>query len=165
MLDPRAETFSADTLEAASPQACPWTCPPGYVGTVTATGDHIDGFGHVNNMIYPIWCMEAAWKHSDGLGLPFSRFAEIGTGFVIAQHEFDYKRAMLEGERAHVATWIATNDRRMRLTRAYEIRLPAAKGALLFSGKTLFISIDMKTGRPCRMPPKFAEAYRPATEN
>jgi len=102
--------------------------------------------------------MEAAWHHSEALGFPFSKFEEMGTGFVISRHEFDYKAPVLEGQSVHVATWIMANDQRLRLTRGYEIRL-ASDGALAFRGQTLFITIDMASGKPVRMPRAFAEAY------
>ncbi|MEO1426122.1 MAG: thioesterase family protein [Pseudomonadota bacterium] len=135
-----------------------WSRTPGYVGTVTATAAHIDGFGHVNNMVYPLWAMEAAWHHSAALGFPFERFQTMGTGFVISTHEFSYKVPVLKGQTVHVATWIARNDGRLRLTRAFEMRL-ADCGTLVFTGETLFISIDMQTGKPIRMPRAFAQAY------
>jgi len=135
-----------------------WPVTPGYVGKVTPKRSDIDGFGHVNNMVYPLWAMEAAWRHSTLLGYPFERFREMGTGFVISSHQFDYKSPVLENEDIYVATWIADNDLRLRLTRAFEIRL-VKDGRLAFQGRTLFISIDMATGRPVRMPAEFAKRY------
>lgn len=156
-------TFDTNALTPIDPATVQWPAhrwpvTPGYVGAVTACAEHIDGFNHVNNMVYPTWCMEAAWHHSAVLGFPFSKFAELGTGFVISSHQFEYKAPVLEGQSVHVATWIAANDGRLRLTRAFEIRL-ADNGALVFRGQTLFISIDMATGKPVRMPAAFAKAY------
>ncbi|MEL6380570.1 MAG: thioesterase family protein [Pseudomonadota bacterium] len=143
-----------------------WSRTPGFVGAVTADASHIDGFGHVNNMVYPLWAMEAAWHHSAALGFPFDRFQSMGTGFVISTHEFAYKVPVLMGQTVYVATWIAANDGRLRLRRGFEMRL-AACGTLVFTGETLFISIDMETGKPVRMPAEFAKAYTvsKSTEN
>ncbi len=141
-----------------------WSKMPGFVGEVVADKSHIDGFGHVNNMVYPNWAMEAAWQHSDRLGFPFEKFNELGVGFVIHRHEFDYKAPVLEGQRIQIATWVDENDGRMKLIRAYEIRF-ADTGRLVFKGKTLFICVDMKTGRPARMPPLFAQTYQTALES
>lgn len=154
------DTNDLTDLTSAQPagNAPSWPVQPGYIGEVTALKEHIDGFNHVNNMVYQAWAMEAAWRHSDLLGFPFRRFQEIGIGFVISSHMFEYKTPIIEGDTVHVATWIAENDRRLRLTRAYEIR-QARSEHLAFKGETLFISIDMSTGKPIRMPTEFADTY------
>ncbi len=143
------------------PQALGWPVIPGYVGQLTVGPEHIDEFGHVNNLVYPQWALEAAWHHSALLGFPFSKFAEIGSGFVVWNHSFDYVAPVVNGQVVMVATWIAKNDGRMRLTRAYEMRL-ANNNKLVFRGQTLFISIHMKSGKPCRMPVEFVQGYAPA---
>lgn len=135
-----------------------WSVLPGYVGRVTAKTEHIDEFNHVNNLVYPQWALEAAWHHSTLLGFPFSKIKEGGIGFVIARHEFDYKGAVLEGDEVLVATWISANDKRLRMTRDYEMRL-ANSGKLVFRGQTFFITIDMASGKAVRMPKAFIEAY------
>ena len=150
------ETFSGGNKNA-------WTAPPGYVGRVTAKAEHIDEFNHVNNLVYPQWALEAAWHHSTLLGFPFSKIKEGGIGFVIARHEFEYKGAVLEGDEVLVATWISDNDKRLRMTRDYEMRL-ASTGKTVFRGQTFFIIIDMASGKPCRMPQRFIDAYEPLAQ-
>lgn len=127
---------------------------------VVSAGD-IDGFGHVNNMRYIVWANEIAWRHSESLGLSLADYQRIGVGCVVWRHEFDYAAPALEGEAVDIATWIAENDGRVRLTRAYEMRR-AEDGKVLFRGRSKFVTIDMKTGKPARMPREFVEAYRPA---
>ncbi len=138
-----------------------WPVTPGYVGAVTAMASHIDEFNHVNNLVYPQWALEAAWHHSTRLGYPFSKIKEGGIGFVIARQEFDYLGAVLEGDEVLVATWISSNDRRLRMTRNYEMRL-AKTNKPVFRGQTFFITIEMKSGKACRMPKEFIEAYAPS---
>lgn len=139
-----------------------WPVMPGYVGCLTVGHQHIDEFGHVNNLVYPTWALEAAWHHSTILGFPFSKFAELGTGFVVWNHSFDFLAPLIAGDEVLVATWIAANDGRMRLTRAYEMR-HATSDKPVFRGQTLFISIDMKSGKPCRMPLAFKDGYQTAS--
>lgn len=130
------------------------------VRRVAAAGD-IDEFGHVNNVRYIAWALEVAWAHSNALGVTFADYRRTGAGCVVWKQEFEYLSPVLEGEEIDIATWIAENDGRLKLIRAYEMRR-ASDGAVLFRGRTIFVTVDMKTGKPARMPKEFAEAYRPA---
>ncbi|MEZ5982042.1 MAG: thioesterase family protein [Parvularculaceae bacterium] len=126
---------------------------------VVSVGD-IDGFGHVNNVRYIDWANEIAWAHSATLGLSFEDYERIGVGCVVWRHEFDYVAPALKDEAVDIATWIAESDGRVRLTRAYEFRR-ASDDKVLFRGRTKFVTIDMKSGKPARMPKEFIEAYQP----
>lgn len=132
---------------------------PFVIRRVAGAGD-IDAFNHVNNARYIDWANEIAWAHSDALGLTMEDYKRIGSGCVVWRHEFDYVAPVVEGDEIDVATWIAENDNRLRLVRAYEMR-NAKTGAVVFRGRTKFVCIDMKTGKPARMPKEFIEAYRP----
>lgn len=126
---------------------------------VAAPAD-IDGFNHVNNARYIDWANEAAWAHSEALGLSMEDYRRIGSGCVVWRHEFDYVAPVMLGDEIEIATWIAENDNRVRLIRAYEMR-NVRTGAIVFRGRTKFVCVDMKSGRPARMPKEFIEAYRP----
>jgi acyl-CoA thioester hydrolase len=128
----------------------------------TAGTADIDRFNHVNNARYVDWANEIAWAHSNALGLSFDDYERLGVGCVVWRHEFDYVAPVLLGDPLDLATWIAENDNRLRLVRAYEFR-NARSEKIVFRGRTTFVSIDMKTGRPARMPPDFIAAYKPAT--
>jgi acyl-CoA thioester hydrolase len=138
----------------------PWAVANPYVERRCVGADDIDAFGHVNNVRYVAWANDIAWAHSESLGLSFADYKRIGAGCVVWRHEFDYLAPTIEGDAVEVATWIAENDGRLRLVRAYEFR-NAGDGKPLFRGRTIFVAIDMKTGKPVRMPKEFAETYRP----
>lgn len=139
----------------------PWPVASPFVQRRVATRADLDDFCHVNNIRYIAWALDAAWAHSDALGLSFADYARIGTGCVVWRHEFDYIAPVLEGETVEIATWIAENDGRVRLARAFEMRR-AGDSKPVFRGRTKFVCIDMKTGKPARMPQEFIDAYRPA---
>ncbi len=126
---------------------------------IVGAGD-IDAFNHVNNARYVDWANEIAWAHSNALGLSMADYIRIGVGCVVWRHEFDYVAPVHEGDEIEIATWIAENDNRVRLVRAYEMR-DRRSGKAVFRGRTKFVCIDMKTGRPARMPPEFIAAYEP----
>lgn len=138
-----------------------WPVAEPFVMRRRAQPEDIDGFGHVNNVRYIDWAMEAAWRHSDALGLPMDEYRRIGVGCVVHRNEFEYLSPVKEGEEVFVATWIADNDGRVRLNRAY-LMCGAGDGRTIFRGLTRFVCVDMKTGRPARMPASFAARYRPA---
>ena len=131
---------------------------PFVIRKIAGAGD-IDAFNHVNNARYIDWANEIAWAHSDALGLTMEDYKRIGVGCVVWRHEFDYVAPVVEGDQIEIATWIAENDNRLRLVRAYEMR-NAETGAVVFRGRTKFVSIDMKTGKPARMPKEFIDAYK-----
>lgn len=139
----------------------PWPVAAPFVQKRTVVADDIDEFGHVNNVRYIVWAMDVAWAHSDALNLPFTEYRRLGVGCVVWRHEFDYVAAALQGDDVEIATWIAENDGRVRLCRAFEMRR-AGDGALLFRGRTMFVTVDMKTGKPARMPEEFIRGYKPA---
>jgi len=136
------------------------TVPSPFTLRKTAGPSDIDAFNHVNNARYIDWANEAAWAHSNALGLSMGDYKRIGIGCVVWRHEFDYVAPVVEGDEIDIATWIAENDNRLRLVRAYEMR-NVKTGAVVFRGRTKFVSIDMATGKPARMPKEFIEAYRP----
>ncbi|OFX00539.1 MAG: hypothetical protein A3E78_09900 [Alphaproteobacteria bacterium RIFCSPHIGHO2_12_FULL_63_12] len=138
----------------------PWPVPAPFVQRRVAAPADIDAFNHVNNARYIDWANEIAWAHSEMLGLSMEDYKRIGTGCVVWRHEFDYIAPVALGDEIDVATWIAENDKRVRLVRAYEMR-KTGTGAVVFRGRTKFVSIDMATGKPARMPKEFIEAYRP----
>ncbi len=149
-----------DPLNAPYDSAWP-VASPFVTRRIAGPGD-IDAFNHVNNARYIDWANEIAWAHTNALGLSMEDYRRIGVGCVVWRHEFDYLAPVLLGDEIDVATWIAENDNRVRLVRAYEMR-NAATGKVVFRGSTKFVCVDMVTGKPARMPPDFIAAYKPQT--
>jgi acyl-CoA thioester hydrolase len=58
-----------------------------------------------------------------------------------------------------VGNWLVRNDGRVRATRRFQIRRIATSETPL-RGEIDYISIDLRAGRPRRMPDRFREAYR-----
>ena len=149
----QAETKRRDSAKLV------WPVSEAFVQLRAVVNDDIDAFGHVNNVRYIDWANEIAWAHSHALGLTFEDYKRLGTGVVVWHHEFDYLAAAKQNDEIAIATWIVDNDNRIRLTRNYEMRR-TADGVVVFRGSTLFVTIDMTTGKPARMPPEFIAAYK-----
>ncbi len=140
-------------------QALKWDIDAPFVQTRTVTDQHLDDFGHTNNVIYLGWLEQLAWAHSVELGFGMADFQRIGIGCVARRHELDYLAPTFVGERLHLATWIAENDGRADMWRAYQI-IRAQDGRAVLRARTQWICVDLRTGRPRRQPPEFVTAYR-----
>lgn len=135
--------------------------PGPYVQTVTVRPEHLDAFQHTNNVVYLGWMEDVAWAHSVALGFGMDDFQRLGAGCVARRHELDYLAPTFAGDTLHVATWIAQNQGRLDMWRAYQI-VRAQDGRTVLRGRTRWVCVDLKTGRPRRQPPEFVAAYRPA---
>jgi acyl-CoA thioester hydrolase len=139
----------------------PFEVPTPFVQPVTVQPADIDEFGHTNNVVYLSWLMRVAWAHSASLGLTMDDYRRIGAGCVARKHELEYFAATFAGEELLLGTWIHENDERLSMWRAYQIVRPK-DGRTVLRGRTLWVCVDLKTGKPKRMPPEFVKAYRPA---
>ena len=81
-------------------QDLPWDVPGVHQLSVTVAAEHVDQFGHTNNVQYLRWLEQVAWSHSESLGLSFEAFAQRGVGCVVRRHELDYLAASFAGGNA-----------------------------------------------------------------
>jgi acyl-CoA thioester hydrolase len=115
---------------------------------VRAEPADIDGLGHVSNLVYLRWVLEAALAHSTAKGLDEAAYKARGQGWVVRRHEIDYVRAAFAGDDLVVETRVATvlaasSTRRTRILR---------DGELLARATTNWAYVDFRTGRPIRIP-------------
>jgi acyl-CoA thioester hydrolase len=119
-----------------------------------------DGFGHVNNVVYLQKLEQAAWAHSDDLGMGMDTYRRLGVGCVVRRHELDYLLPCFAGDTLHVQTWILENNGKASMWRGYQIWRGQR---LVLQGKTLWACVDMTTGKAVRQPPVFVAAYQTET--
>jgi len=72
---------------------------PTYVREIEVKDEHIDIMGHTNNVVYVSWLEEAAWGHSQALGLNWEKYTELNRAMVAHRHEVDYLAATFCGDR------------------------------------------------------------------
>lgn len=89
---------------------------------VTAEPTDIDENGHVSNLVYLRWVLEAAVAHSEAVGWPHTRYIAAGAVFVVRRHEIDYLASAMAGDRLQIVTHIegwsaATSVRKTRIVR------------------------------------------------
>lgn len=137
------------------PARLDWDVVYPHVLPVTVQPEDTDGMGHTNNVAYLGWLERVAWNHSHKLGMTLERYRTLDAGCVVRRHELDYFAPTFAGEQLLLGTWIIENDARLTMWRGYQIIRPADRKVVL-RGKTLWVCVDMKHGRPRRMPPEFA---------
>ena len=117
----------------------------------------IDGLGHVNNMVYLRWCLDAATAHSEAAGWSMKRMLAMGAGWVIRRHEIDYLLPVKPEETVLMRTWVETAERASS-ERRYEI-YRRSDGKMVCCGRTIWVWINYSTGRPSRIPQEVVQAF------
>ncbi|MFC0708130.1 acyl-CoA thioesterase [Azorhizophilus paspali] len=135
-----------------------WRWPAPFVIDIEVLPAHIDGLGHVNNVVYVGWLEECAWRHSQSLGLGLDEYRRLDRAMAVLRHEIDYLASARLGERLQMGTWIVNAYRGLKMTRRFQLLRPA-DGVTLLSAQTIFACIELSSGRPRRMPEAFVERY------
>lgn len=136
-----------------------WDLPHPHTETVVVGPEHIDAYGHTNNVVYLQWLEKVAWSHSGALGLDWAAYQRLGTGFVARRHELDYLAATFPGQQLVLGTWVDENDQRVSMWRRYQI-IRVDDGRTVLRARTQWVCVDPASGRPKRQPPEFLAAYR-----
>ena len=141
-----------------------WDLPHPHIVGIDVQDEDIDAYGHVNNAVYLRWLDRAAWSHSATLGLSVEDCTRLRRGMAALRIEIDYLRAALPRERVAVATWIVDTDRKLRVTRRFQLR-HAVDGTTLARATTQYVCLNLASGRAARMPPEFLATYVPTAPN
>ncbi|BAF71110.1 acyl-CoA thioesterase [Sulfurovum sp. NBC37-1] len=120
------------------------------------SGD-IDFNGHVNNVTYLEWMIDAATKHSASVGYGYEKCLELGGTWVAKSHAIEYKKPAFENDKLQMKTWIKDIGKLMS-TRRYELTRPS-DGALICEGKTEWVFVDSKKMRPMKIPQEIIEGF------
>jgi len=122
--------------------------------TVSVLPADIDEQKHVNNAVYLRWVQDVATAHWKSLASPD---AQAAIGWVVLRHEIDYKMPAAAGDEILLRTWVGKASR-LKFERFTEIRRKACPERsrridmqLLAQGRTLWVPIDVRTGKPTRV--------------
>lgn len=128
--------------------------PQIYRHNFTVPEDALDENGHVNNLEYLRWVLQAAVLHSDSQGATLATRA-AGATWIVRSHKIEYLRSAFAGEHVSVWTWVS-NFRRVQSLRKYKIfRLD--DNAILAEGETNWVFVDAQSGK-IRSIPKDVQA-------
>ncbi len=125
--------------------------------TFTILPDAIDLNGHVNNVTYLSWMIEAATKHSESVGVGHAACLELGGTWVAKSHHIDYHKPAFEGEVLQMETWIDAIGKIMS-KRCYRLT-HLSKDTLICTGETEWVFVDSKKMRPIRIPINIIDAF------
>ena len=137
-----------------------WDYPNPYTVKVKVLPEEIDQLGHANNRVYLNWIMKAAYTHSESLGLSVDDYLNIGVAMVAKRHELNYIAATFVNDELIIGTWIATNDNRFNSQRNYQI-IRLSDDKTILRAETNWVSMNIQTGKPQRMPEEFIQCYKP----
>ena len=114
--------------------------------TVPVLPADIDGQNHVNNTVYLRWIQDVATAHWKSLA---SAEAQDAIGWVVLRHEVDYRSPASLGDEILLRTWVGQASR-LKFERFTEIHRKI-DNRLLAQGRTLWVPIDVRTGKPTRV--------------
>jgi len=137
-----------------------WDHPDPHILRTQVTARDIDGLNHTNNAVYVQWCEQSAWSHSAALGLDLQRYRELDRAMAVTHSEYHYLQASREGEEVAVGTWIVDWDRKLTMTRHFQV-IRVDDGTTLLRGNVRFVCIELSTGKPRRLPREFISGYGP----
>lgn len=123
----------------------------------TVTPEEIDVLGHVNNLNYLRWLVDAAVAHSAAQGWPGSAYHTLGAGWVVRSHFIEYLQPTFEGDEVVVRTWVA-NLKKVTSLRRYQVIRPR-DAMVLATGATDWAFIHFRTGMVKRIPPEVGNAF------
>lgn len=111
---------------------------------LTVSEDTIDENGHVNNVEYLRWMLDAAVLHSGILGCT-DVIKALGMTWVVRTHRIEYLRPAFVDEKIVVLTWIS-NFRRVQSLRKYKV-IRVKDKAILAEGETNWVFVNAETGK------------------
>ena len=138
-----------------------WDHPAPHVLHTVVQPEDIDGLNHTNNAVYVKWCERVAWSHSVVLGLDLERYQALDRAMVITHSEYRYLQASREGDEIVAATWILDWDRKLTMSRHFQV-VRVSDGVTLLRGGMRFACVELSSGRPRRLPQAFISGYGPA---
>jgi acyl-CoA thioester hydrolase len=123
---------------------------------ITATEDDIDNLGHVSNLVYLRWVLEAATAHSEARGWDLAAYKKLGSVWVVRRHELDYLGQVLVGQALVAETWVdswkaASCVRHTELSR---------EGQVVARAATTWAFMSLTTGRPQRISEAVLAAFQ-----
>ncbi len=124
---------------------------------ITVPPEAIDGNGHVNNLEYLRWMQDIAVAHSAARGWDRARYLAVGGSWVVRAHTIEYLGAAFEGDTLSLYTWVG--DLGSSSSRRRYLVWRAADQCLVARAETLWVYVDMRSGRARRIPDELRASF------
>ena len=131
--------------------------PAIYEHHLTVRSEEIDRLGHVNNLAYMAWLLDAAVAHSAVQGWNAERYDQLGCVWVVRSHEIKYIEPAYADQQVVVRTWVADMSK-VSSTRRYRIER-ASDGAVLCKAATRWAFVDLASGKLRSIPEEVWSAF------
>ena len=117
----------------------------------------LDSFGHVNNAVYLNYLEEARSEFLQQMGVSFHDFQTLNVQLVIVEAHINYLSAAKYGDVVEIAGRFR-DVRPASLTIDYEL-MEQESGRMLARAWTRGAFVYALTGKPCRAPDRFRDAF------
>jgi acyl-CoA thioester hydrolase len=149
------ESFPAREPFPSAPPA-----PPGAYHTQRqVVWQDIDLMQHVNNAVYLDYVTECGMQVVAAHHWPVERMLAEGFGILLRRNQVQYLQPALLNDVLEFTTWFS-KPRFAMATRHYEIKR-ASDGALLARVHALGVWVDLKSGKPIRIPKEMLADFAP----
>jgi acyl-CoA thioester hydrolase len=118
----------------------------------------IDRLKHVNNAIYLEYVEECGFQNLAARGWPAQRMIEDGFAVLVRKNQLHYRQPALLDDELEITTWVS-EVRRSTAMRYYQVRR-CPGGELLVEVHALGVWVDLKSGRPSRIPAQFLADFQ-----
>jgi len=154
--------FYPEGKPAAFPARVPFPkapAPPAEVYKThrQVTWQDLDSMQHINNAVYLSYASECGFQAVAAFGWSLERMIEAGFAIVVRRCQIQYLLPGLLDEQLEIATW-ASSVRRSMATRHFTIKR-INDGALLAQVHMFSVWVDIKTGKPVRIPQQFLKDF------
>ncbi len=172
----RPATIPPELIAAFFPEGLPGSTPPRAKfppapppppGVFTmqrrVTWQDIGPAGHVNNAVYLAYVEDCGFQVAAAHGWPLTRMVNEGFGIIVRRQQIQYRQPALLDDELELATWVS-NFKRTSGIRHYVIRR-LSDGELAARVQTVYVWVDLKTGRPITIPAHFLADFAPNFAN
>ncbi len=128
-----------------------------FTYTFTVPQDAIDHNGHVHNVTYLSWMIEAAAKHSELVEYGYEACSALGGAWVAKTHHIAYKAPAFANDLLRMETWIDEIGK-LKSTRKYRL-IDEKRKKIVCEGETEWVFVDMNRMRPMRIPEVIIAAF------
>ena len=139
-------------MSAAWDRGAPFTWP------LTPQPADIDGLGHTNNAVYVQWCEQAAWAHSQALGLGLADYRRLDRAMAIREAHYEHVLPSFAGQPLVMGTWLTASDGRLSMERRFQLQR-TGDGVTVMRARWALVCIEISSGRARRMPAEFVAVY------
>jgi acyl-CoA thioester hydrolase len=123
---------------------------------ITAELVDIDDLGHVSNLVYLRWVLDAATAHSSARGWNLDAYRKLGNVWVVRRHELDYLGQVTVGQSLVAETWVDSWKQASCVRKTELVR----EGQVVARCATTWAFMSLASGRPQRIPEPLLAAFQ-----